>query len=63
MFSEGFLLHVNGAGCCHGASVLSYDRQVGRPVVVRDKIVWLVVAVRMGGVVRDFTPYAISEVV
>lgn len=63
MSSESFLLHINGAGGRHGASVLSYDRQVSRPVVVRDKIFWLIVAVRMGGVVCDFTPYAISEVV
>ena len=62
-FSESFLLQVDGAGSRHGASVLGYDRQVGRPVVVRHKVIRLVVAVRVGGVVCDFTPDAVGEVI
>lgn len=58
-----FLLQINGAGGRHSASILSYDRQVSRAVVVWDKVVWLVVAVWVGGVVCNFTSYAVRKVV
>lgn len=63
LFSEAVLLQIDGAGRCHGAPVLRDDRQVTRPVVVRDEVIWFVVAVRVCGVVCDSTPDAVGEVV
>ena len=56
------LLKVNGASDRHRAAVLSDDGQMGRPVVVRDEVLWVVVAVRVRGVVCDPAPNAIAKV-
>lgn len=57
------LLEINRTGGCHGTSILSYDGQVSCAVVLWDEIFRLVVAVRVGGVICNFTPYAIGKIV
>lgn len=60
---QSFLLHVNGAGHGHGATILGNDGQVGRAVVLRDKVLGLVVLVGVGGVVRDPAADVVGKVV
>lgn len=60
---RSLLLQVDGASRRHGAPILGDDGQVGRPVVLRDKVLGLVVLVGVGGVVRDPATDVVSKVV
>lgn len=59
----GFLLLVNGAGHRHGAPILGNDGQVGRSVVLWDKVLGLVILVGVGGVVSDPAADVVCKVV
>lgn len=61
--AQCFILEVDGAGSGHGTAILGDDRQVGGAVIVWDKVVGLVVAVGVGGVVRDLTANTVGKVV
>lgn len=60
---RSLLLQVDGASRRHGAPVLGDDGQVGRPVVLRDEVLGLVVLVGVGGVVGDPAADVVGKVV
>lgn len=59
----GLLLIIDCAGGSHSTSILSYDGQVCCPMIVFDKIIWLVVTVWLSGVICDLAPDPVSKVV
>lgn len=51
---------VDGAGGRDRAAVLSYDRDVGCPSMLRSVVIWFIIADVMGSV-GDFAPQAVGK--